>query len=311
MYPNGNEQLYGIVLWGYGGFYHVLLPNDYLLCKLRGIVKNSALGIYPGDKVRVSRLVKSEKPHQEKISKEGMIEEVMPRKNQLQRPKVANVEQAILLLAAKDPKPDFLLLDRMLVMSAYNDVKPVICINKCDLLSGSEQELLIKELQPYRQARFPILLLSAKTGQNIDQLVDVLAGRFSVFAGPSGIGKSSLLNAINPELALPVGKISHRLQRGRHTTRHVKIMLLPRDSLVADTPGFSLLDLPQELRIRDVKNYYPDFMELGPCRFDGCIHDQEPDCAIKEAHQKGIVSDGRYKRYLRLLSELREREERY
>jgi ribosome biogenesis GTPase len=295
-----NDQ--GTVLWGYGGFYEVLLPDARITCKLRGLAKSGGQGLYPGDKVKISR-----KPG----LPEGMIEEILPRHNQLQRPKIANVEQAILLFAAKEPKPDFLLLDRMLVMTAYNRVLPVICINKCDLLSDQEKEELDSRLNPYQEAGFITLFVSALNKHNIEQLTAVLSGKFSVFAGPSGIGKSSILNALCPSLGLPVGMISHRLQRGRHTTRHVKIIQLSDQTLVADTPGFSLLDLPQELEFRDLTHYYPDFMAVGPCRFDGCLHDQEPDCAVKAALAEGIIDHGRYQRYLRLLNELREREEKY
>lgn len=248
---------------------------------------------------------------QQGMQHEGMIEEIFPRRNLFLRPKVANVEQAILILAAKDPKPDWLLMDRMLAMAAYNGVRPVICLNKCDLLEKSAQKKLEEDLLPYRKAEFLVLLVSAQTGYGITQLKEVLSGKFSVLAGPSGIGKSSLLNTLFPKLDLPTGEISQRLQRGKHTTRHVKIMVLEDHTLVADTPGFSLLDLPQDLNERHLVQAYPDFVGLGRCRFDGCLHDQEPDCVVKEAVNSGKIAKVRYERYLRLLNEIREREDLY
>lgn len=303
---NKNERQ-GIVLKGVGGFYTVLLPHgEILVCRQRGRLRKEEGGIFPGDRVRLELL---DEAGAGEVA--AMIEEVLPRKNRLLRPKVANISLAVTVLAVKSPAPDWLLLDRILVICLFNRIRPLVCLNKWDMASKAEEEELNLHRQAYQKAGFDIFGVSAVTGFGLEQLPPKLKGEISVLAGPSGVGKSSLLNALFPALDLAVGDISQRLGRGRHTTRQVEMLALSEDTLVADTPGFALLDLPEDLQHTDLPGLYPDFDQYAPCRFEGCLHHKEPDCSIKEALSRGALDAGRYERYLRLLLELQEREVKY
>ena len=300
---DSNNKDLALVLKGVGGFYPVYFTDNkkIITCKPRGKLRLGKGGILPGDMVKVS--VSGDN--------EGMIEEIMPRKNQLIRPRIANIEQACLILAAKDPVPDWLLLDKMLVMSLYNKIKPLICFNKCDLLDEGGLVDIKNILSAYENAGFSVFMTSSQKGEGIYELYQALKGKLSVFAGASGVGKSSLLNALFSGLKLTTGEVSSRLKRGKHTTRHVEIWPLKDDIFVADTPGFSLLDLEKGLNPEALREYYPDFVLPEPCRFDGCLHDREPGCSVKDAIEKGELDSERYQRYLRLLNEIREREVEY
>lgn len=296
----------GLVLSGFGGFYQVLTASGEKTCKPRGRLQKNEGGIYPGDRVKMELLsAKGEG------GVEGMITQVLPRFNQLQRPKVANIDQAVLVLAVDDPAPDWILLDKMLVMAAYNKIAPLICFNKCDMLSKEEKAVFLDLSAPYRKLGIPALMVSAILGEGVDELSARLRGKISVFAGPSGVGKSSLLNRLYPDLSLATGKVSIRLGRGRHTTRHVHMIPMAEDTFVADTPGFSLLDLPDDIMTRQLPLLYPDFAGLGSCRFEGCIHYKEPGCAVKQALGEGLVDEARYNRYLKIYDELKDREGKY
>jgi len=296
----------GLVLSGFGGFYQVLTAAGEKTCKPRGRLQKDEGGIYPGDTVRLELLSATGEG-----GVDGMIIQVLPRSNQLQRPKVANIDQAVLVLAVDDPPTDWILLDKMLVMAAYNQISPLICFNKCDILSPEEKESFLKLVSPYQEVGIPLVLVSAIKGEGIDDLLSLLRGKISVFAGPSGVGKSSLLNRLYPELNLTTGKISQRLGRGRHTTRHVHIIRMEEDTFVADTPGFSLLDLPEALMLSQLPTLYPDFADHGSCRFDGCIHYKEPGCVVKQSVAEGLIDEARYNRYLKIYDELKDREVKY
>ena len=294
----------GLVLSAYGGFYQILTAGVEYPCRLRGKLKrhrakdDGSGGVYAGDQVIISL----------PDNAEGMVEEVLERKNFLPRPRIANIDQAVAVFAAKEPVYDLLLLDRILVTAAFYGLKPAICFNKADLAEADLAPLV----QLYQNCGFAVVLASATAEQGMAELCELLRGQASVLAGPSGVGKSSLLNALIPGLDIPTGEISERLQRGKHTTRHVRLWPLPKGGFVADAPGFSLLDLPTNLEPDQLAGFYPDYLDLANgCRFLGCCHKDEPDCAVKAALQTGQLDAERYERYLRLYAELAGREPMY
>ena len=286
----------GIITRSLGGFYNVLLADGSVCeCKPRGRLRLADSGILVGDFVQIN-------------SEQAMIEEKEERKCAFARPKIANVDQAVLILAARDPKPDWFLLDKLLISCAFLRVRPLICFNKWDILTADMLDEFQRELACYEQAGFCVLRLSAKENLAIPSLMKELTGHLSVFTGCSGVGKSSLLNALFPALGLQTGDVSKKLSRGRHTTRHVEIHLLG-DALVADTPGFSLLDLLPDIKREKLMFYYPEYQGLTACRFDGCLHDREPQCEVKDLIERKPLLRPRYERYIRLLSELKKRED--
>jgi len=287
----------GVITRILGGYFYVHDGVATRPCLIRGRIKTRER-LLVGDRVRIRVLPEGK----------GVIEEVLPRKNSLVRPPVANVEQAVLVFAFCEPPPDLVLLDRLLVLAEDAGVSPLICINKADLLSDHEEPAW---LFVYERAGYCLLVTSTVTGLGIRNLAEALAGRISVLAGPSGSGKSSLLNALEPGLRLRAGDVSPRLGRGRHTTREVTLLRLPRGGWVADTPGFSVLDLPA-IKARELGAYFPEIAALaGGCRFPGCLHHREPDCAVKESVAAGNVASFRYEHYLSFLEELLEREREY
>ncbi|ACX52417.1 ribosome small subunit-dependent GTPase A [Ammonifex degensii KC4] len=237
----------------------------------------------------------------------GVLEKVLPRKTELYRPPVANVEQALLVFAFTEPDPNFKLLDRFLVLSQSAKIKPIICFNKLDLASpGLYQE----ERRAYEEAGFVFLAVSAKTGQGLEELKRHLSHRVTVLAGPSGVGKSSLLNAIQPGLKLQTAPVSRKTGRGRHTTRLVELLPLDIGGLVVDTPGFTSLDLP-DIPPASLSAYFPEIARVGAgCRFSDCLHQAEPGCAVREAVAEGKIPRFRYQHYLVFLGEILERERR-
>jgi ribosome biogenesis GTPase len=297
----------GRIVKGIGGFYYVNTDIGLVECKARGIFRKESLTPLVGDKVLVSIVEGS--PGQ------GVIQEILPRENTLLRPSVANVQQCIIVVAMGRPEPDLLLLDRLLVLAGVNELEQVVCFNKTDLGKKDEYGEVI---DTYRQAGYRVLCTSAKTGQGIDEMKGVLKGKISVFAGMSGVGKSSILNSLQPGLGLKTGEISAKLQRGRHTTRHAELLELSFGGMVVDTPGFSSLSLGAVKELEDMDeselgHYYPEFIEyMDHCRFRSCRHENEPDCSVKDAVEKGRISAFRYRNYIKLLEELRQsRRRRY
>lgn len=287
----------GVVIKAYGGFCYVQVEDGSILeCVLRGRLRSQGQ-VLVGDRVTL-------KPTG---TKTGVVEEVKPRRNCLQRPPVANVDRAVVVFAWRDPRPNPLLLDRILIQVHAAGVVPLVCFNKADL-GGEEAEKLIRI---YREAGYHLLATSAKEGTGLNSLREVLQAGVSVLAGPSGVGKSTLLNALVPGLALKTGEVSARIGRGRHTTRHVELLPLPGGGWVADTPGFSSLFLPVLVR-EELSYFYPEFQQFAPgCQFAGCLHYKEPGCAVKKAVYEDLaIAPLRYENYLKLLAEVIEQEKK-
>ncbi|MEW6662658.1 MAG: ribosome small subunit-dependent GTPase A [Bacillota bacterium] len=289
----------GILLKGYAGFYYVKTESEVLECSLRGRLRLKNQTFLAGDKVKVTSLGGGK----------GAIEEVLPRITELTRPPVANVDQVVVVMAMSSPPPDLMLMDRLLFGITYAGIKPIICWNKIDLWQGSPGVPWLPDI--YAGIGYLSFPTSAKTGEGISQLREELKDRISVLAGPSGAGKSSLLNAVQPGLSLRTGQVSEKSQRGRHTTRHVELLCADLGGLVADTPGFSRLDLPPVKR-EEVAHYFPEMLDLlNGCRFSSCLHRQEPGCAVIQAVKDGRVPESRYQHYLEFLTEIIEKERRY
>lgn len=295
-------MIIGVLLKGYSGFYYVYAEDRVWECSLRGRFRVKDQDFLPGDRVRI-------------LPEEGnkaTIEAVEQRRNALSRPAIANVDQALLVFALTSPKPDLNLLDRMLIQVTEADIEPLIVFTKLDkyeaALTTSSEEPSITDV--YRQIGYTVFEVSNETGQGIEEVRAQLMEKVSVLAGPSGAGKSSLFNALSPGRKLKTGEISVKSKRGRHTTRHVELMVCA-GGLVADTPGFSSLFLPTMKRA-ELAGCFPEFIDLrSQCRFSSCLHDKEPNCAIKAALENGEISAVRYEHYLIFLQEVIEAERRY
>lgn len=291
----------GTIIKGYSGFYYVWDGKNTWECSLRGKFRVKKQTFLVGDQVDITVI----NPEQKK----AVIEKVHERKTELTRPSIANIKQVILVIALKDPDPDFWLLDRLLILAEHKQIKPLLCFNKVDLISSEGEEKVVKS---YAKTNFPILLTSSKTKRGLDELKKALENKISVMAGPSGVGKSSLVNALEPGLTLKTGDLSEKLGRGKHTTRHVELIRLSCEGLLADTPGFSQIYLPDDLKREDLLKYYPEFFEFNSkCKFKTCLHRDEPQCAVREAALSGVLDYDRYQRYLVILEEVIKEERRY
>ena len=297
------EKQQGMVVSGYGGFYQIRLPDGQIVnCKPRGRLKKTFSKIYVGDRVAISFLPDGS----------GMIEDIHQRRNFLPRPNIVNIDRILIVLAWQMPAYDLLLLDRMLVIAQKSAIQPLICFNKIDLL-GDDIAQYQKIKDAYTRAGFSVFAVSATRNTGMDELRAALSHGTTVMAGQSGVGKSSLLNQLLPGENAEVGAVSERLRRGRHTTRYTRMLQLPDsdDGFIADTPGFFIIELPADFTTEELAQYYPEFAVAAPCRFEGCLHHREPDCGVKEAVATGEIDQDRYQRYLRLLSEIQEREVQY
>lgn len=282
----------GIVVKAYGGFFYVLSEGKEWECSLRGRFRHEKQQVLVGDSVELIP----------RHGQAGVVDKILPRTTVLVRPPVANVDQAVMVFALKEPEPNPGLIDRFLIAASVNGIEPLICFNKSDLDGNTRLEFMARY-----GGLFRIVVTSAKNGEGLEELRQALQGKVSVFAGPSGVGKSTLLNALIPGLRLKTGTISDKTRRGKHTTRHVELINLPDGGLVVDTPGFSSLDLP-DMKEGDLAGYFPEMDHLhGECYFTGCLHDQEPDCAVKNAVESGAIQQTRYLQYLEFLNDLRER----
>ena len=287
----------GKIVKGISGFYYVhVVESGIYECKAKGIFRQQKMKPLVGDDVEID-IISEEK-------KTGNVAAILPRKNALIRPAVANVEQALLIFAAASPNPNFNLLDRFLVMMGRQDVPVILCFNKCDLITEEQQQEIASI---YEASGCKILFVSAKKELGLKKLQEILEGKTTTVAGPSGVGKSSLINLLAPEACMETGEISKKIERGRHTTRHAELIQLKGDGYIMDTPGFSSLYLP-EMAKEELQDCYPEFAAFEPyCRFQGCSHISEPDCGVKEALSEGKIHPVRYENYCQLYGELKDR----
>lgn len=285
--------LHGKIIRGIAGFYYVhVAGNGIYECKAKGVFRKNKEKPLVGDNVEITVLNEEEKL--------GNVSDILPRKNDLIRPAVANVDQALVIFAADQPKPNFNLLDRFLLMMEQKEIPTVICFNKVDLVTEEEKERL-KTI--YENTGHTIIFVSAAKKQGIEKVRECLHGRTTTVAGPSGVGKSSLINLMQSDVKMETGSISEKIQRGKHTTRHSELITLDDTSYILDTPGFSSLAV-FDLEKEDIKWYYPEFEPLqDKCRFLGCNHIHEPACAVKQAVEEGRISSIRYENYKLLFEE--------
>ena len=286
----------GKIIKGIAGFYYVHAEDGFTYaCRARGIFRKDRFSPLVGDDVVISIT--------DTKDMEGSLDEILPRKNSLIRPAVSNVDQAIVIFAAADPEPNLVLMDRILVLMEYRKVPSVVCFNKADLIDGARKEELCGI---YRSAGYPVVCCSTVTGEGMDSVRELLAGKTSVVAGPSGAGKSSIANSLQTEIRMETGGISRKLGRGRHTTRHAQIIPLDSDAYLVDSPGFSSVFLP-EISEEELWMLFPEFREYEKyCRFQGCRHRAEPDCGVRSAVSEGKISSSRYESYVLLHDELKD-----
>lgn len=287
----------GKIVKGIAGFYYVHVAESGIYeCKAKGAFRNQKVKPLVGDNVRLEVL--------DEEQKKGNIEEILPRKNELIRPAVANIDQALVIFAAAKPKPNFNLLDRFLILMQYQKVPAVVCFNKQDMVDAEELQLL---KNTYESASYPVLFTSAANQEGIQTVRDLLKGKTTTVAGPSGVGKSSLINLLSPEAEMETGDISRKIERGKHTTRHSELFALDEDTFICDTPGFSSIYLP-DMEKEELGIYFPEIAEYEPfCRFQGCAHIHEPGCGVKEALEEKKISPIRYENYKLLYEELKDK----
>ena len=280
------EKRTGRILRSLSGFYDVQTEEGLVTCRARGILRKEGNSPLTGDLVEIS--VERGK---------GMVEKILPRKNSFIRPAVANIDALVVFAANVNPVTEPYLIDRVAAIAGDQEVPVILCVNKCDL------DPAVDLVRIYDNAGFTVIRTSAETGEGVEQLRELIAGKLVAFTGNSGVGKSSVLNRLAPELQLATGEVSEKLGRGRHTTRHVELYRLGEDTYVADTPGFSSFDTDQmEVILKENLQYaFPDFGKyIGCCRFDDCSHRKEPDCAVRGACESRQIEKTRYDSYLRL-----------
>lgn len=288
----------GKIIKGIAGFYYVYVENKGIYeCKAKGKFRNESIKPLVGDNVIVDII--------DEEHKKGNIAEILQRKNQLIRPAVANVDQAMIVFAVKKPNPNLNLLDRFLVMMEFQNIETIICFNKMDI--GDEE--FMGELESiYKKAGYKVIFASATKEQGVDEIKQLLKEKSTVFAGPSGVGKSSMLNALTKDYKMETGAISEKIGRGKHTTRHSEIFNIDNNSYVFDTPGFSSLFVPGMTK-EMLQDCFPEMTEhKNKCRFVGCAHVNEPDCCVKEALDNGEIARERYDNYVLFYKELEQME---
>ena len=287
----------GRIIKGIAGFYYVYVVGSGVYeCKAKGIFRKEKKKPLVGDLVEISVL--------DEAAKEGNLDVILPRKNELIRPASANVDQALVVFAVTKPKPHFHLLDRFLVMMERKDIPVILCFNKQDLAKDEEMQEL---LEIYQTCGYPVIFASARKEENIDPIRKALKGKTTVIAGPSGVGKSSLINLLSPEAEMETGSISRKIDRGKHTTRHAELLPIDEDSFIMDTPGFSSLYI-EDLEPEALKDFFPEFEAYeDECRFLGCVHIGERECGVKTAVQEHKIGQSRYDNYRLMYQELKEK----
>ena len=281
--------MHGKIVKGIAGFYYVHAGEQVYECKARGLFRKDGIKPLVGDNV---------------LFDEGLITDIDDRKNSLIRPAVANVDQALVIFASMSPEPNLNLLDRFLVMMETQEVPVIICFNKNDLVDEKVTENLTKI---YKKAGYKVLSVSVKKNEGVDELKNLLMGKTTVLAGPSGVGKSSFINLVAPTAGMETGSVSEKIKRGKHTTRHSELFYVCEDTYIMDTPGFSSLYI-EELDEKDLKDYFPEFKPYEEsCRFLSCVHIGERDCAVKDAVETGQIEPSRYENYKLIYEELKNR----
>ncbi|MBR3811032.1 MAG: ribosome small subunit-dependent GTPase A [Agathobacter sp.] len=286
----------GKIVKGISGFYYVhVVGTGIYECKAKGVFRNQKIKPLVGDNVEIAVI--------DEENKKGNVEAILPRKNELIRPAVSNIDMALVIFAATKPEPNFNLLDRFLCMMEYQKVPVTICFNKCDLVTEEKKQELSAI---YEQAGYDVIFTSAKAKIHLEDLKERLKGKTTTVAGPSGVGKSSLINQIQDGIYMETGSISEKIERGKHTTRHSEIIPLGQDAYIMDTPGFSSMDVPG-FEKEDLWTCYREFASYEPyCKFQGCSHITEPSCGVKDALAEGKISQTRYDNYVLLYNELKQ-----
>ncbi len=278
---------------GIGGFYYVKTAEGVFQAKGRGIFKKEGITLAVGDVVDIEVLEDGD----------AVINSIEPRKNHFIRPPIANIDRFIVVFAAAKPKPNFSIIDKFLIMAEMHHMEPVLCVNKCDLVG----EETLDEIRAIYQDLYPMVFVSAEKKQGIQQLQPYLANHRAAFAGPSGVGKSTITNLLVPQAMMETGNISKKTARGRHTTRHVEIFETDDNGYIFDTPGFTSFEI-LEADEDNLRDFYPEMAALkDQCRFDDCRHLKEPDCAIRKAVEEGVIHRLRYDSYVANLEEIKKR----
>ena len=292
----------GRIIKGYSGFYYVDTGEEIISCSLRGKNRINNSEFFPGDLVEITVT--------NKVKSVGVIEKTFERKNFLTRPPIANVDQIIITSAMKNPVPDFMLIDRLMAVAVSKNIEPILVFNKIDLVDDEEIDIIKKR---YSETGVVRIFISA-TEENKASLIkkdleDILRNKVNILAGISGVGKTSIVNILDGGDDRAVGKISEKLKRGRHTTRHTELIEIAENSWLADSPGFSSLDFPKDFKPEMLPRVYEDYLKYSNlCKFNNCFHVDEPNCEIKRKIDEGILSNERYENYKYLLEELKKRE---
>ena len=287
----------GKIIKGISGFYYVYVEGAVLYeCKAKGAFRKQKIKPLVGDNVEIAVI--------DEANKLGNVEKILPRKNELIRPAVSNIDMALVIFASAKPDPNFNLLDRFLCMMEYQKVPVTICFNKIDLV---DQEKLKEYSGIYEPAGYNVIFTCTKTKEGLGSIRSLLEGKTTTVAGPSGVGKSSIINCLQSDITMETGTISEKIERGKHTTRHSEIIPVSHDTYIMDTPGFSSMDVPG-FEKENLWTCYPEFVRHEPyCRFIGCSHINEPDCGVKAAVEDGEISPVRYENYKLLYEELKNR----
>lgn len=285
----------GKIIKGISGFYYVYVEGAGLYeCKAKGAFRKQKIKPLVGDNVEIAVI--------DEANKLGNVEKILPRKNELIRPAVSNIDMALVIFASAKPDPNFNLLDRFLCMMEYQKVPVTICFNKIDLV---DQEKLKEYSGIYEPAGYNVIFTCTKTKEGLGSIRSLLEGKTTTVAGPSGVGKSSIINCLQSDITMETGTISEKIERGKHTTRHSEIIPVSHDTYIMDTPGFSSMDVPR-FEKENLWTCYPEFVRHEPyCRFIGCSHINEPDCGVKAAVEDGEISPVRYENYKLLYEELK------
>ena len=291
----------GKIIKGIAGFYYIETHDENIYeCKAKGIFRKDNVKPLVGDNVMIDII--------DEENKKGNITEILPRKNRLLRPPVANVDQAVILFAIVKPDPNYNLLDRFLIMMRQQNLPVIICFNKQDIATQEEQQELYNA---YEKCGYKVLFISVKEEKGLDELKELLRGKTTTLAGPSGVGKSSLLNKLVPDALMQTGELSRKIDRGKNTTRHSELFFVSElsegedETYLFDTPGFTSLNL-NDVTTDNLMQYYPEFEEFEPeCRFGGCSHIAEPDCGVKNALSEGKISAVRYENYKIIYEDLK------